>query len=156
MFQAKLILWPIFTWICWMKTADLLQKCVLQCCMNVNALCWKWIRAMHHATPPKQKSRFVKAIDWVFHTGWDCHVWSNLRFCQKHHNFCTLRIIWFGSNFASVWLKYVSNNVWRYFNLPVSAFATVALRSSNCKFTAKIHFTVEHFMLPLLTLAFEV
>ena len=60
------------------------------------------------------------------------------------------------SNFASMWLKCVSNNVWRDFSFPVSAFATVALKNSNCKFTAKIHFSIGHFMLPLQTLTLKV
>ena len=45
------------------------------------------------------------------------------------------RIIWFGSNFASMWSKYVSNNVWRDFRLLVSAFETVARKSFNGKST---------------------
>ena len=36
--------------------------------------------------------------------------------------------------------------------IPVSAFVTVALKSFNGKFTAKIAFPIGHFMLPLLTL----
>ena len=40
-----------------------------------------------------------------------------------------------------MWLKYVSNNVWRDFSLSVLAFASVALKSSNCKFTAKNSFS---------------
>ena len=66
-------------------------------------------------------------------------VLKNSSFCQKHHNF-----LYFGPY------------VWREFSLPVSAFATVALKSSNCKFTAKIHFPIGHFMLPLLTLTLKV
>ena len=49
-----------------------------------------------------------------------------------------------------MWVKCVSKNVWRDFRHPVSVFATVALKSSNCKFSAKIHFPIAHFMLPLL------
>ena len=45
--------------------------------------------------------------------------------------------------------KYISNNVWRDFKLPVSAFATVARKSFNGKFTAKIDFPIGYFMLPL-------
>ena len=46
------------------------------------------------------------------------------------------------SNFASMWLKQVSNNVWRDLSLPVSAFAAVALKISNYKFTAKNNFLI--------------
>ena len=43
--------------------------------------------------------------------------------------------------------KYVSNNVRRDFSLPVSAFATIALKRSNGKITAKKnHFPVGHFV----------
>ena len=40
--------------------------------------------------------------------------------------------------------------------LPMSALATVARKSFNGKFTAKIDFPIEHFMLPLLMLTLEV
>ena len=53
-------------------------------------------------------------------------------------------------------LKCESNNVWRDLSLSVSAFATVGLKISNCKFTPKIHFQIEHFMLPFLTLTLKV
>ena len=55
-----------------------------------------------------------------------------------------------------MWSKYVSNKVWREFRLPVSEFATVAQKSFNVKFTAKIDFPIAHFMIPLLTLTLEV
>ena len=55
-----------------------------------------------------------------------------------------------------MWFKNVSNNVWRDFRLPVSAFATVARKRFNGKFTAKIDSPIGHFMLPLLTLKLEV
>ena len=39
--------------------------------------------------------------------------------------------------------------------LPVSAFAMVAWKSLNGKFTAKTNFPIGHFMLPLLTLTLK-
>ena len=42
----------------------------------------------------------------------------------------------------------VSNNVWIDFTLPLVAFETVARERFNGKFTAKIDFPIEHFMLP--------
>ena len=46
---------------------------------------------------------------------------------SKSSKFCTFRTIRFCSNFASMWFKYVSNNVWRgFYTAPVSAFTTVA------------------------------
>ena len=42
--------------------------------------------------------------------------------------------------------------VWRSFRLPVSAFATLALKSFNGKFTVIVDFLLGHFMSPLLTL----
>ena len=53
------------------------------------------------------------------------------------------RVVWtvrFRSNSTSLWFKYLSNNVWRDFRLPMSALATVAGKSYNGKFTAKIDF----------------
>ena len=47
-------------------------------------------------------------------------------------------------------------NVWRDFRLPMSALETVARKSFNGKFTAKIEFPIGHFMLPLLMLTLEV
>ena len=68
------------------------------------------------------------------------------------YTFLTIRMIWCGSNFASMWSKYVlSNNFQRDFRIPVSAFATLARRSFNGKLTAKLVFRSGHFMLPLLT-----
>ena len=52
--------------------------------------------------------------------------------------------------------KYLSNNVWRDFRLPMSALATGAQKSFDGKFTAKIDFPIGHFMLPLLMLTLEV
>ena len=62
----------------------------------------------------------------------------------------------FCSNFSSMWSKYVSNNVWRDLRLPVSDFSTVAWKSFNLKFTAKIDFPIVHFMSPLLILTLKV
>ena len=79
---------------------------------------------------------------------------KNSVFRQKVRLFTFLTIIRCGSKFASMRSKYVSNNVWKEFLLLVSVFATVARKSFNGKFTAKIgHFTR---MLQLLTLALEI
>ena len=46
-----------------------------------------------------------------------------------------------------MWSKYLSNmsnNVWRDFRLPMSALATVAGKSFNGKFTAKIDFPMRY------------
>ena len=56
-----------------------------------------------------------------------------------------------------MWSKYISSNVWReLIRLPVSAFGTKARKSFNDNFTAKMHFSIGHFMLPLLKLTLEV
>ena len=47
-------------------------------------------------------------------------------------------------------------NVWRDLRLPMSELATVAGKSFNGKFTAKIDFPIGHFMLPLLMLTLNV
>ena len=60
----------------------------------------------------------------------------------KKLKFCAFQTILFGSNFASMLTKYVSNNVWRDFRLPVSSFATVVGKRFNGKFTAKIDFPI--------------
>ena len=75
---------------------------------------------------------------------------------SKSSKFCTFWAIQFGSNFASKWSKYVSNNVRRDFRLPVSAFATVARKVFNGKFTAKIHVPISTFMLSYLTSTLKV
>ena len=69
------------------------------------------------------------------------------------------RVIWtirFCSNFTSMWSKYLPNNVWRDFKLPISALAMVARKSFNGKFTTKIDFPFGYFILPLLMLTLEV
>ena len=56
-------------------------------------------------------------------------------------------------NMSSMWYKYFLRNVWRdfsMFRLPILASATVAGRSFNVKFTAKIDFPIGHFMLSLM------
>ena len=45
-----------------------------------------------------------------------------------------------------MWSKYLSNNVWSDFRLPMSALATVAGKSFNGKFTAKIDFPIGYFV----------
>ena len=68
------------------------------------------------------------------------NVFKKLGFLPKTSKFCTFWIIRFGSNFACMWSKYVSNNAQRDFIIPVSAYATVARQSFNGKFPAKIGF----------------
>ena len=48
-----------------------------------------------------------------------------------------------------MWSKYLSNNVWRDFRLPMSALATVAGKNFNGKFTAKIDFSDRVFYITL-------
>ena len=82
-----------------------------------------------------------------------CQKWFlKTRFFVMKLIFITFRTIQFGSNFTSMWSKYVSNNLWRDFGLPVSEFATVARKSFDVKFTAKNDFPIAHFMSPLLIL----
>ena len=76
-------------------------------------------------------------------------LFKKLSFLSKNLTFCSFWIIRFGSNFANRFFKYVSNNLWRNFRLPVSTFATVAQKIFNRKFTAKIAFPIGLFMLPL-------
>ena len=78
------------------------------------------------------------------------------RFLSKSKRFHVVWTIQFCSNFTRMWSKYLSNNVWRDFRLPMSALATVAGRSFNGKFTAKIDFPLGYFILPLLMLTLEV
>ena len=89
-------------------------------------------------------------------------VFKNTFFCfvlfcffKKLKISCSLDIQ-FCSNFTRMWSKYLSNNVWRDFRLPMSALATVAEKSFNGKFTAKIDFPLEYYILPLLLLILEV
>ena len=60
---------------------------------------------------------------------WSQHFVKNgfkrLSFLSKSYNFCTFWTTRFGLNFASMLSKYVSNDVWREFRLPVSEFTTV-------------------------------
>ena len=68
-----------------------------------------------------------------------CQKWFlKTRFLSKSSK---LRVVWtiqFCSNFTSMWPKYLSDNVWRHLRHPRSASATVAEKSFNGKFTAKI------------------
>ena len=84
------------------------------------------------------------------------NAYEKLEFLSKSSKFCTFWIIRFGSNFAKMWSRYVSNNVWRGFRLLVSALAMAARKSCNGKVSAKIDFPTRPFMLPLLTLTSEV
>ena len=62
-------------------------------------------------------------------------------FFSKTSKFCTFRTIRFGSNFASLWSKYVTIMYTEGdFKIPVSAFATVTRKGFNGKFTTKIEF----------------
>ena len=47
--------------------------------------------------------------------------------------------------FHHMWSKYLSNDIWRDFKLPMSALATVAGKSFNDKFTAKIDFPLGYY-----------
>ena len=86
-------------------------------------------------------------------------VLKNSRFCQKHHNF-----VHFGPyNLVHILPAYEYDlNTYQimygetFNSLPVSAFATVALKISNSNITAKIHFPIGHFMLPFLTLTLKI
>ena len=49
-----------------------------------------------------------------------------------------------------MWYKHFVRNVWRDFRPPMSALATVARKSFNGKFTAKIDFPIGHFTLPYI------
>ena len=74
-------------------------------------------------------------------------------------NSSKFRVVWtirFSSNFTSMWHKHFLRNVWRDFKLSMSALATVAGKSFNNKFTAKIDFPIGHFILPFLMLTLEV
>ena len=76
---------------------------------------------------------------------------KNPAFVKKLQIYCCL-----DHTILSFSLAYGTNNVWRDFRLPMSALATVARKSFNGKFTAKIDFPIGHFMLPLLMLTLEV
>ena len=65
-------------------------------------------------------------------------------FVKKSSKFCIFRTIRFGSNFANMWSKYVSKNVWRDLRLPVSVFVTVARKSINGRFIVNIDFPIGH------------
>ena len=64
------------------------------------------------------------------------------RFLSKSSRFRVVWTIKFCLNFTSVWYKYLLNNVWRDFRLPMSVSAAVAGKSSNDKLTAKIDFPI--------------
>ena len=70
-----------------------------------------------------------------------CQKWFwKKKLSSKSSKFCAFWRIRFGSKFASMWFKYVSNNVWRDFRLPVPAFATVLRKSFNGTFLQKLIF----------------
>ena len=63
----------------------------------------------------------------------------------KNSEFHTFQTIRFGSNFANMWSKYISKNVWRDFRLLVSAAATVVRKSFNGEFIATNWFSNQAF-----------
>ena len=87
-----------------------------------------------------------------------CQKWfkKNVVFLSKSSTFRVVWTIQLCSNFTGMWYKHFSRNVWRDFRLSMSALASVARKSFNGKFTAKIGFPIGHFMLPLLMLKLEV
>ena len=89
-----------------------------------------------------------------------CQKWfKKTIFLSKSSKF---RVVWikrFCSNFTGMWYKYFLRNVWTDFRLPMSVLTTimtVARKSFNGKFTAKIDFPTGHFMWTLLMLTLEV
>ena len=79
---------------------------------------------------PKWRQRFVK------------YGFKNPVFVKKRNIF-VVRTLRFCSNFTSMRYKHFLRNVWRDFRLPMSALATVARKSFNGKFTAKIDFLID-------------
>ena len=73
-------------------------------------------------------------------------------FLSKSSKFRVVWTVQFCSNFTSMWSKYLSNNVWRDFRLPMSALASVAGKSFNVKFPAKFDFPIGYFILLMLRL----
>ena len=65
---------------------------------------------------------------------------KKLGFLSRSSKFRVVWTIQFCSNYTSMW--YLSNNVWRDVGLPMSALATLAGKSLNDKFTAKIDFPI--------------
>ena len=93
---------------------------------------------------PKWRQRLVKNVK------------KKNRFWSNSSKFRVVRIMRFCSNLTSMWYKHFSRNVWRDYRLPMSALATVAGKSFNGKFTAKIDFPIGYVMLPLLMLTLEI
>ena len=77
-------------------------------------------------------------------------------FLSKNSKFCVVWTIRICSNFTSMWYKYFVRNVWRDFRISMLALTTVARKSFNGKFTAKIDFPIGHLMLQLLMLILKV
>ena len=81
---------------------------------------------------------------------------KNPFFLSKSSKF---RVIWttrFCFIFTSMYYKHFIRNVRRDFKLPMLVLVTVAGKSFNGKFTAKIDFPIGYLMLPLLMLTLEV
>ena len=72
-------------------------------------------------------------------------VLKNLFYLSKSSKFHIVWTIRFCSTFTSMWCKHFSRNVWKDFGFSISALATVAGKSFNSKFTAKIDFPIRHF-----------
>ena len=66
--------------------------------------------------------------------------------------FFTLWTIRFGSNFASMWSKYVLNNVWIDFRTSCVSICNGSTEDFYVKLTARIDFSIRHFILPLVRL----
>ena len=100
--------------------------------------------------PTQWRQRFVKNVLFLF-----CFFFKPcfLSITSKFHVVWTIRIC---SNFTCMWYKHFVRNVWGDFRLPVSALATVARKIFNDKVTAKIDFSIGHFMLPLPMLTLKV
>ena len=88
-----------------------------------------------------------------------CFLFCFCFFCQKAQHFVKFGPYDFvqisltcGTNILTSFVR----NVWRDLRLPMSALATVARKSFNGKFTAKIDFQIGHFMLPSLMLTLKV
>ena len=96
--------------------------------------------------------KLIKLTKLFLPTEISCKVTSTLcwKWFKISSTFCTFRSKQFGPNFVSTWSKYVSYNVWSDFRLPVPAFATVARKSFNGKFTTKNDFSVQTFYVTII------
>ena len=81
---------------------------------------------------------------------------NKTQFLSKSPKFRAVLTIRFCSNFTSMRYKHILRNVYRDFWFPMPALATVAGKSFNGKFTAKIDFPIEYLILPLSMLTLGV